>query len=102
MSCEACVVCLESLPAVPYVLPCKHSFHRTCIEAWETNHNTCPLCREPINLKTAPTLIIIEHEFLNEMEYIYEEPPMDFTELWDDPDSYSYADWHGDNNDDDC
>ena len=94
-------MCLESLPAVPFVLPCRHSFHRTCIEAWETNHNSCPLCREPIHLIEAFTPVFIEPEYLTETDYIYEEPMADFTELWNDPDSYSYADWYGDGAHDD-
>ncbi|XP_068228408.1 E3 ubiquitin-protein ligase RNF43-like [Palaemon carinicauda] len=43
---EVCVVCLEEYR--PHqelrVLPCKHEFHRACVDPWLLQHRTCPLC----------------------------------------------------------
>lgn len=29
-------------------LPCKHWFHENCVVMWLKEHNTCPICRTPI------------------------------------------------------
>ncbi|KAK7280957.1 hypothetical protein RIF29_08553 [Crotalaria pallida] len=45
---ECCCVCLCRFEANEEVseLPCKHFFHRGCLEKWFDNkHSTCPLCR---------------------------------------------------------
>ncbi|XP_058781568.1 probable E3 ubiquitin-protein ligase XERICO [Vicia villosa] len=43
-----CCVCLSGFEANQEVseLPCKHFFHRGCLEKWFDNkHSSCPLCR---------------------------------------------------------
>ncbi|XP_020212853.1 probable E3 ubiquitin-protein ligase XERICO [Cajanus cajan] len=43
-----CCVCLSAFEANQEVsqLPCKHFFHRGCLDKWFRNkHATCPLCR---------------------------------------------------------
>lgn len=43
-----CCVCLSGFEANQEVseLPCKHFFHRGCLDKWfDNNHTTCPLCR---------------------------------------------------------
>lgn len=30
-------------------IKCNHEFHWKCIDKWADNHNSCPLCREPIH-----------------------------------------------------
>ncbi len=45
---ECCCVCLCRFEANEEVsqLPCKHFFHRGCLDKWFDNkHTTCPLCR---------------------------------------------------------
>ncbi|GAA0167114.1 ubiquitin-protein ligase [Lithospermum erythrorhizon] len=42
-----CVVCLEEwkVGQMAKEMPCKHRFHRECIEKWLEIHGTCPVCR---------------------------------------------------------
>ncbi|XP_045816238.1 probable E3 ubiquitin-protein ligase XERICO [Trifolium pratense] len=43
-----CCVCLSGFEATQEVseLPCKHFFHRGCLDKWFDNkHSSCPLCR---------------------------------------------------------
>lgn len=46
-----CSICMDNveLGTEVAVLPCKHWFHYSCIEAWLSQHNTCPHCRRGIN-----------------------------------------------------
>ncbi|KAJ5776589.1 uncharacterized protein N7511_001600 [Penicillium nucicola] len=46
-----CSICMDSveLGTEVTVLPCDHWFHFNCIEAWLTQHDTCPHCRRSIN-----------------------------------------------------
>ena len=49
-----CAICLDAFRAGVSVcgLPCSHTFHHSCTEAWMTseceNRWKCPMCREPI------------------------------------------------------
>jgi len=43
---EECCICMESKPEVS--LPCAHSYCLACIEQWNVNHKTCPICREKL------------------------------------------------------
>lgn len=41
-----CCVCLSRLREGIHVLPCRHEFHKTCIERWFIGRiRTCPICR---------------------------------------------------------
>ncbi|XP_077199655.1 E3 ubiquitin-protein ligase RNF149 isoform X3 [Paroedura picta] len=44
---ENCAVCIENYKAKDAVriLPCKHIFHKTCIDPWLLDHRTCPMCK---------------------------------------------------------
>ncbi|XP_069492818.1 E3 ubiquitin-protein ligase RNF149 isoform X1 [Ambystoma mexicanum] len=44
---ENCAVCIENYKPkdVVRILPCKHIFHRTCIDPWLLEHRTCPMCK---------------------------------------------------------
>ena len=42
----SCAICLEDLKHNLIITPCKHQFHRTCLEKWIKN--SCPLCRRKI------------------------------------------------------
>lgn len=39
-----CCICLDRKPDV--ILPCTHVFCSTCIEKWNSEHNSCPICNE--------------------------------------------------------
>lgn len=47
-----CSICMEQveLGTEVAVLHCKHWFHYPCIEAWLSQHNTCPHCRRGIDI----------------------------------------------------
>ncbi|XP_029460664.1 E3 ubiquitin-protein ligase RNF149 [Rhinatrema bivittatum] len=44
---ESCAVCIENYKPKDTVriLPCKHIFHRVCIDPWLLEHRTCPMCK---------------------------------------------------------
>ncbi|MBD2358782.1 E3 ubiquitin protein ligase [Tolypothrix sp. FACHB-123] len=48
-----CIICIDRFEETETViaLPCKHWFHDACVTMWLERHNTCPLCREPIEAK---------------------------------------------------
>ncbi|ESN92658.1 hypothetical protein HELRODRAFT_153602, partial [Helobdella robusta] len=43
---ESCAVCLEEyIPGQEVrILPCRHEFHKSCVDGWLINRRTCPLC----------------------------------------------------------
>ncbi|ROW15241.1 hypothetical protein VPNG_02963 [Cytospora leucostoma] len=45
-----CTICIDEmhLGDEVTVLPCKHWFHGECVVMWLKEHNTCPVCRAPI------------------------------------------------------
>uniref|UniRef100_A0A3Q3VV30 RING-type domain-containing protein n=1 Tax=Mola mola TaxID=94237 RepID=A0A3Q3VV30_MOLML len=42
-----CAVCIEvyQLNDVVRILPCKHVFHKMCVDPWLNEHCTCPMCK---------------------------------------------------------
>ncbi|KAG8232113.1 hypothetical protein J437_LFUL011656 [Ladona fulva] len=47
---ECCAVCIEpyKISDVIRILPCKHEFHKSCIDPWLLEHRTCPMCKMDI------------------------------------------------------
>lgn len=45
-----CTICIDDMfkGEEATVLPCKHWFHGECVTLWLKEHNTCPICRMPI------------------------------------------------------
>ncbi|KAL2020524.1 hypothetical protein VTK56DRAFT_8324 [Thermocarpiscus australiensis] len=45
-----CVICVDDMVRGDHaaVLPCSHFFHGDCVTPWLKLHNTCPVCRRPI------------------------------------------------------
>ncbi|XP_046394893.1 protein goliath-like isoform X5 [Ischnura elegans] len=47
---ECCAVCIEpyKISDVIRILPCKHEYHKSCIDPWLLEHRTCPMCKMDI------------------------------------------------------
>ncbi|KAH6856778.1 hypothetical protein B0I37DRAFT_306325 [Chaetomium sp. MPI-CAGE-AT-0009] len=45
-----CTICIDEINKGDEVsvLPCKHWYHGECVILWLKEHNTCPICRMPI------------------------------------------------------
>lgn len=45
---HACTICYADYQANDQLtyLPCRHHYHKECIEHWFTMHDTCPMCRQ--------------------------------------------------------
>ncbi|KAL2126489.1 hypothetical protein VTI74DRAFT_821 [Chaetomium olivicolor] len=45
-----CTICIDEINKGDevLVLPCKHWYHGECVVLWLKEHNTCPICRMPI------------------------------------------------------
>ncbi|XP_068612144.1 RING finger protein 150 [Brachionichthys hirsutus] len=44
---DNCAVCIEGYKPndVVRVLPCRHLFHKGCVDPWLLDHRTCPMCK---------------------------------------------------------
>ncbi|KAL6118301.1 rnf150 [Pungitius sinensis] len=44
---DNCAVCIEGYKVndVVRVLPCRHLFHKSCVDPWLLDHRTCPMCK---------------------------------------------------------
>lgn len=44
---EECPICYENYEKdnIRHTTVCGHSFHRSCVNKWIEEHNTCPCCR---------------------------------------------------------
>merc|ERR1719412_1147822 len=47
---DTCAVCIENyrVEDIVRILPCKHQFHKTCIDQWLLEKRTCPMCKMDI------------------------------------------------------
>jgi alpha-D-ribose 1-methylphosphonate 5-triphosphate synthase subunit PhnH len=51
-----CSVCLSEMAdgeKVSVLTACMHRFHRSCVNKWLRDHDTCPLCRAPTGAAAA-------------------------------------------------
>lgn len=46
-----CIICLSDFEVrdKAITLPCTHYFHTQCIKSWFAGHNTCPICKYPLD-----------------------------------------------------
>ncbi|XP_022222940.2 protein goliath [Drosophila obscura] len=44
---DCCAICIETYKPTDTIriLPCKHEFHKNCIDPWLIEHRTCPMCK---------------------------------------------------------
>ncbi|KAM4709841.1 RING finger protein 150 [Discoglossus pictus] len=44
---DNCAVCIEGYKSndVVRILPCRHLFHKSCVDPWLLDHRTCPMCK---------------------------------------------------------
>lgn len=48
--CVICLSCIDKHHQIS-ITPCKHVFHKKCIDKWKKKANTCPLCRNTLFVK---------------------------------------------------
>jgi hypothetical protein len=47
---EQCAICLGEENLLEGVMTlCNHQFHAECLQQWTARHNSCPMCRSPLN-----------------------------------------------------
>ena len=46
---QNCSICLIKSDENVRILPCKHLFHKNCIDIWLRMKNFCPMCKNKIN-----------------------------------------------------
>uniref|UniRef100_A0A671PP63 Ring finger protein 130 n=1 Tax=Sinocyclocheilus anshuiensis TaxID=1608454 RepID=A0A671PP63_9TELE len=58
-----CAVCIEGyqLNDVVRILPCKHVFHKMCVDPWLNEHCTCPMCK--LNILKALGIMVSSHTY---------------------------------------
>ncbi|CAG5121354.1 unnamed protein product, partial [Candidula unifasciata] len=44
---DQCAVCIEPYKAhdVIRILPCRHVFHKSCVDPWLLDQRSCPMCK---------------------------------------------------------
>ncbi|KAI4557175.1 hypothetical protein MJT46_013854 [Ovis ammon polii x Ovis aries] len=44
---DNCAVCIEGYKPndIVRILPCRHLFHKSCVDPWLLDHRTCPMCK---------------------------------------------------------
>ena len=51
---NTCSICLFDLENNLIILPCKHTFHKSCMDQWKTYQQSCPYCRTSLILDRFP------------------------------------------------
>ncbi|CAJ2502149.1 Uu.00g050020.m01.CDS01 [Anthostomella pinea] len=60
-----CTICIDDMSVGDevVVLPCNHWFHEECVTLWLKEHNSCPICRAPIDEMRHSCEVIEFHGF---------------------------------------
>ena len=66
---EKCPICLGNLETKNTKTECGHTFCQDCLEKWEEEHNTCPVCRRTNFRKELKTNI--DGYTINVHNYLY-------------------------------
>ena len=76
-SSDNCCICMENLNDNNNIkiLNCGHSFHRNCINQWNRNHPSCPLCRTSTPIITTPIITRQPRRIINEGLYLMNNNP---------------------------
>ena len=51
---HVCAICQDTATGASVEIPCGHTFHRACLDAWAFRSATCPVCRAYLS-PTPPT-----------------------------------------------
>ncbi|XP_055384528.1 E3 ubiquitin-protein ligase goliath isoform X2 [Condylostylus longicornis] len=64
---DCCAICIENYKSTDCirVLPCRHEFHKNCIDPWLLEHRTCPMCKLDILKHYGFVIIGSEESFLD-------------------------------------
>ncbi|XP_049309562.1 protein goliath [Bactrocera dorsalis] len=78
MDSDCCAICIEAYKPSDCirVLPCKHEFHKNCIDPWLIEHRTCPMCKLDV-LKFYGFVFLGSEESI--LEYEPDRPPVNAT-----------------------
>jgi len=53
VECQICLIDFSDGDEIR-ALPCRHQFHKTCVDPWFRGHTSCPACRHDLSTLTAP------------------------------------------------
>ena len=65
--CSICLCDMNDKSSVR-TLPCKHRFHKACVNRWCQTNNTCPCCRKEIPTNTNATRTRYERQRMARVE----------------------------------
>lgn len=66
-----CSICLEYVTHNKYITNCNHEYHESCLNIWAKDHNSCPVCRKPID-STKPVRKCRIHTEQEDREFAYQ------------------------------
>uniref|UniRef100_A0A8B9D949 Ring finger protein 150 n=1 Tax=Anser cygnoides TaxID=8845 RepID=A0A8B9D949_ANSCY len=66
---DNCAVCIEGYKPndVVRILPCRHLFHKSCVDPWLLDHRTCPMCKMNILKALGIPVSTLQRSWLGQM-----------------------------------